>query len=58
MLKLWSEMTVNVAFSPIVHTRGVDITPQAVFTLTQERQNLQLKGYGFKVYVWSVSDAS
>ena len=35
MLKLSSEMTVNVAFSPTVHTRGVDIISQAVFTLTQ-----------------------
>ena len=44
-------MTVKVAFSPTVHTHRVDIIPQATFTLTQERQNLQLKGYGFKLNV-------
>ena len=42
-------MTVNVAFSPTVHTHRVDIIPQAMFTLTQERQNLQFKGYELNV---------
>ena len=46
-------MTVNVAFSPTVHTQGVDIIPQAAFTLTQEGQNLQLKDYGFNVVACS-----
>jgi len=44
-------MTIDVAFSHTVHTQRVDITPQAMFTLTQERQNLQFKGYGFKLNV-------
>jgi len=44
-------MTVNVALSNTVHTHRVDITPQAMFTLTQERQNLLFKGYGFKLNV-------
>ena len=44
-------MTVKVAFSPTVHTHRVDIIPQATFTLTQERQNLQFKGYGFKLNI-------
>ena len=41
-------MTVNVAFSPTLHTHRVNIIPQAMFTLAQERRNLQFKGYGFK----------
>ena len=44
-------MTVKVAFSPTVHTHRVDIIPQVTFTLTQERQNLQFKGYDFKLNI-------
>ena len=36
---------------PAVHLRGVDIVAQATFTLTQGSQNLQFKGYGFKLHV-------
>ena len=44
-------MTVNVAFSPTLHTHRVNIILQAMFTLAQERQNLQFNGYGFKLNV-------
>ena len=44
-------MTVNVAFSPTLHTHRVNIILQAMFTLAQERRNLQFKGYGFKLNV-------
>ena len=34
-----------------VHLHGVDIVAQTTFTLTQGPQNLQFKGYGFKLHV-------
>ena len=48
-------MTVNVAFSSTVHTHRVDIIPQAMFTLTQERRNLQFKGYELNVLEGNLS---
>ena len=34
-----------------VHLRGANVVAQTTFTLTQETQNLQFEGYGFKLHV-------
>ena len=42
----------GVAYFPATaHLRGTDIIAQKTFTLTQEAQNLQFRGYGFKLHV-------
>ena len=33
------------------HFRGAEIVAQTTFTITQESQSLQFKGYGFKLHV-------
>ena len=33
------------------HLRGAEVVAQTTFTLTQEAQNFQLEGYGFKLHV-------
>ena len=39
------------SFFAAVHLRGTNIVAQTTFTLTQETQNLQFEGYGFKLHV-------
>ena len=38
-------------FFSAVHLRGANIVAQTTFILTQETQNLQFEGYGFKLHV-------
>ena len=51
MLKLSSEMTIKVAFSPTVHTHRVNSIPQAMFTHTRKTKPLVQRLYGFKLNV-------